>query len=103
MNGYVASWLHILPDQAMVLNSIFILLFIPLFKNLYGILDRVIYPGFVTKLRRMSLGMLFAAAAFACSAGVQSLIDVNLTPSPAVEAETSLNVMNLAVGDPVEG
>merc|ERR1719454_652360 len=95
MNGYIADWLHVAPDQAQILNAFFILAFIPSFNLLYRLIDKCTYAGFVTKLRKMSLGMIFAAIAFGVSAYVQSIIDVNLTISPVVDSEVTLSVLNL--------
>ena len=94
MNGYLGS-VHIAPDQAQILNAFFILAFIPTFNLLYKLVDMITYKGFVTKLRKMSLGMVFAALAFGISAYVQSVIDVNLTISPAIDSEISLSILNL--------
>ena len=56
MNGYLGS-VQILPDQIQLLNSLMILLFLPIFQKL-------IYPAFewcgvtVSPLRKMSLGQV---------------------------------------------
>lgn len=101
MNGYIASWLHVAPDQAQILNAFFILSFIPIFNQLYRIVDRIVYsctgtPNFVTRLRKMCVGLVFAAGAFVIAAVVQSQIDKNLTVSPGVDSEITLNVLNFS-------
>ena len=56
MNGYIGT-VQILPDQIQLLNSLMILLFLPIFQKL-------IYPAFewcgvtVSPLRKMSLGQV---------------------------------------------
>ena len=69
--------LDLLPSQIPALNPLMVMLLIP-FNNF------VIYPGIQrlgispTPLRRMSVGMLVAAAAFAIVAIIQAAVDVGL-------------------------
>ena len=70
-----------------------ILLFLPLFT-------KVIYPGFercgikVTLLRRMSLGQIVTALAFAMAGLVQNWIEADLTPIPNYGDQNSMMVLN---------
>jgi len=92
MNGYLGS-VQILPDQIQLLNSLMILLFLPIFQKL-------IYPAFewcgvtVSPLRKMSLGQLIAAASFVISGFVQFAIQEGLTPIPDYNSENTLMVTN---------
>ena len=101
MNGYIGS-LHILPDQAQILNPVLILTFIPIFNWLYKAIDNCL--GFVlfTQLRKINIGMVFAAIAYFIAAAIQSKIDVNLTVRPAIESQIALKVVNMA-SSPISG
>ena len=99
MNGYIGSGsFSILPDQTQILNPIFILSFIPIFNWMYGIFDKCFGKGFVTSLRKINVGMVFALVAYLIAAFVQGMIDVNLTTLPTIESEISLKVVNLLDG-----
>lgn len=70
-----------------------ILLFLPLFT-------KVVYPGFercgikVTLLRRMSLGQIVTALAFAMAGLVQNWIEADLTPIPNYGDQNSMMILN---------
>lgn len=116
MNGWQGGdTFKVLPDQVQIMNPIMILLFLPLFQ-------KIIYPAFewcgikvrdlqtenfhpyflngckslmkVTSLRRMSMGMIFAALAFVVSGFVQFGIEDDLTPIPDSGDENSLMILN---------
>ena len=76
-----------------------ILLFLPLFTKL-------IYPGLercgikVTLLRRMSLGQIVTALAFAMAGLVQNWIEADLTPIPNYGDQNSMMVLN-GINDPI--
>jgi len=98
MNGYIGS-VHILPDQAQILNPVLILTFIPIFNWLYRVVDGCLGFTLFTQLRKINIGMVFAAIAYFIAAAVQSQIDVNLTTSPAIESQITLKVVNMASGN----
>lgn len=100
MNGYITETIKILPDQAQILNPIMILTFIPIFNALYKWTNNCIK---VTPLRKMGVGMIFAAAAYIVSALVQAQIDISLTVSPSVASEMALRVVNLNDGRVISG
>lgn len=101
MNGYIGS-AHILPDQAQILNPVLILTFIPIFNWLYKAIDKCLGFTLFTQLRKINIGMVFAAVAYFVAALIQSKIDVNLTVRPAIESQISLKVIN-ARNDHVKG
>ncbi|XP_067460539.1 solute carrier family 15 member 2 [Thunnus thynnus] len=85
------------PDQMQMLNALLILVFVPIF-------DLIIYPLValcrinVTPLRKMNVGMILAAVAFALAA----LVDVNVIKTvvdPAPAEKCLLQVFNLADGN----
>lgn len=99
MNGWQGGdAFKVLPDQVQIMNPIMILLFLPLFQ-------KIIYPAFewcgikVTSLRRMSMGMVFAALAFVVSGFVQFGIEDDLTPIPDSGDENSLMILNGIYGE----
>ena len=76
-----------------------ILLFLPLFT-------KIIYPGLercgikVTLLRRMSLGQIVTALAFAMAGLVQNWIEADLTPIPNYGDQNSMMILN-GINDPI--
>ncbi|XP_067117840.1 solute carrier family 15 member 2 [Osmerus mordax] len=85
------------PDQMQMLNALLILVFIPVF-------DFMVYPLIglcrikLTPLRKMAVGMIFAALAF----GAATLVEVNVVKTvvePAPRGECLLQVYNLAEGE----
>ncbi|XP_046902028.1 solute carrier family 15 member 2 [Hypomesus transpacificus] len=87
------------PDQMQMLNALLILLFIPVF-------DFMVYPLIglcrikLTPLRKMAVGMIFAALAF----GAATLVEVNVVKTVVERAprgECLLQVYNLAEGGEV--
>ncbi|KAM8854845.1 solute carrier family 15 member 2 [Spinachia spinachia] len=97
MNMALGDSFIIKPDQLQMLNALLILLFIPVF-------DLVVYPlvGLcrinVTPLRKMAIGMIFAALAFVAA----TVVEVNVVRSvvePAAEGKFLLQVINVADGD----
>lgn len=84
--------MKILPDQIQILNSFFILLFLPIFQKL-------IYPCLQTcfrmsPLQKMSAGQMIACLAFIVSGVVQLFIQGGLTPVPDYASGTSFMVTN---------
>ncbi|KAF3694581.1 Solute carrier family 15 member 2 [Channa argus] len=84
-------------NMAFMLNALLILLFVPIF-------DLIIYPivGFcrinITPLRKMAVGMIFAALAF----GAATLVELNVVKTvvdPAPAGKCLLQVFNLVEGD----
>ncbi|KAG1941263.1 solute carrier family 15 member 1 [Pimephales promelas] len=81
------------PDQMQTVNPILILTLVP-------IMDRVIFPLIkkcgldFSPLKRMTVGMLFAASAFVCAALVQIEIDKTLPNFPS-SSESQLKVVNM--------
>ncbi|XP_034550655.1 solute carrier family 15 member 2 [Notolabrus celidotus] len=97
MNMAFGDSFVIKPDQMQMLNALLILVFVPIF-------DLLLYPlvGFcrirVTPLRKMAMGMIFAALAF----GAATLVEVNVVKTvvePAPAGKCLLQVYNLAKGD----
>uniref|UniRef100_UPI0037E72B33 solute carrier family 15 member 2 n=1 Tax=Semicossyphus pulcher TaxID=241346 RepID=UPI0037E72B33 len=97
MNMAFGDSVTIKPDQMQMLNALLILLFVPIF-------DLVIYPlvGLcrikVTPLRKMAIGMVFAALAFIAA----TLVEVNVVKTvvdPAPAGKCLLQVYNLAGGN----
>ncbi|KAM6986615.1 solute carrier family 15 member 2 [Aplochiton taeniatus] len=85
------------PDQMQMLNALLILVFVPIF-------DFIVYPLIglcrinLTPLKKMAVGMIFAALAF----GAATLVEVNVVKTvvePAAPGESLLQVYNLAEGD----
>ncbi|VVC26462.1 Hypothetical protein CINCED_3A020180 [Cinara cedri] len=73
MNGRIdfLNW-TIKPDQIHMLNSLFVIILLPLFDiAVYPILYKI---GINTSIRKITLGGLFAALAFVCTATVQYTI-----------------------------
>eukprot|EP00897_Mesotaenium_endlicherianum_P001940 jgi/Mesen1/1774/ME000014S01180 len=85
MDGRLFWGLRIQPDQMQVMNSVLILVMIPLF-------DRIIYPGLeragvrLLPLRRMVTGMLLCALAFVISGLLQIWIDSVGQPNAATSS-----------------
>lgn len=102
MNGYLSETVYVLADQVQLLNAGFILLFIPIFNTAYKLIDKCFGAGTVTKLRKISVGLIFGALAYVVSAEVQKMIDVNLTKSPEIASEIALSAINLQ-SQPVSG
>ena len=91
MDGYWGD-VKILPDQIQILNSFFILLFLPLFQG-------VIYPCLgkcfrMTHLQKMTAGQVIACLAFVMSGFVQLGIQKHLTPVPDYGSDTAIFVTN---------
>ena len=101
MNGYITDSIHILPDLTQLLNAIFNLGLIPSFNYLYRVIDKNVVR--LTSLRKIGLGILFAALAFSVSALVQNEIDVMLTRLPTISSEMSLRVLNMNNGKTISG
>ncbi|XP_028663900.1 solute carrier family 15 member 2 isoform X1 [Erpetoichthys calabaricus] len=82
------------PDQMQTLNALLILVFIPIFDmGLYPLI-KLCKINF-TPLKRMAVGMILAAAAFAVAAIVEVQVSETLIPAPAPR-ETLFQVLNLA-------
>ncbi|XP_028835048.1 solute carrier family 15 member 1-like [Denticeps clupeoides] len=85
--------LIIQPDQMQTVNPILILLLVP-------IVDRIVYPLIklcglnFSPLRRMTVGMLFAAVAFVAAALVQIQIDKTLPDFPS-SSQSQFKFLNL--------
>ncbi|XP_073668067.1 solute carrier family 15 member 1 isoform X3 [Paramisgurnus dabryanus] len=81
------------PDQMQTVNPIFILTMVP-------IMDRIVFPLIqkcglnFSPLKRMTVGMLFAAMAFVSAALVQVEIDKTLPNFPSL-SESQLKVVNM--------
>ncbi|KAK5860686.1 hypothetical protein PBY51_022147 [Eleginops maclovinus] len=97
MNMAFGKHFTIEPDQMQMLNALLILLFVPIF-------DLIIYPLIglckinVTPLRKMAVGMIFAALAF----GAATMVEINVVKSvvdPAPAGKCLLQVFNLAEGN----
>ncbi|XP_071336856.1 solute carrier family 15 member 2 isoform X2 [Trachinotus anak] len=97
MNMAFGDSFSIKPDQMQMLNALLILVFVPIF-------DLMIYPLFgfcrinVTPLRKMAIGMIFAALAF----GAATLVEVNVVKTvvdPAPEGKCLLQTINLVNGN----
>ncbi|XP_006799247.1 solute carrier family 15 member 2 [Neolamprologus brichardi] len=97
MNLALGNSFAIKPDQMQMLNALLILVFVPIF-------DLIIYPlvrlcGLkITPLRKMAMGMVFAALAF----GAATLVEVNVVKTvvnPAPAGKCLLQVVNLAKDD----
>lgn len=97
MNMAFGDSFSIKPDQMQMLNALLILIFVPIF-------DLIIYPlvGLckikITPLRKMAMGMIFAALAF----GAATVVEVNVVESvvnPAPAGKCLMQVYNLAGGD----
>jgi len=76
MNGKIEflNW-SIKPDQIHLINPLFVLIFIPFFNGVvYPILYKI---GINTPLKKVTLGGLFAASSFVCSAVLQYIITVS--------------------------
>lgn len=98
MNMALGNNFSIKPDQMQMLNPLLILIFVPIF-------DLIIYPLVgrcrinITPLRKMAVGMIFAALAFVAA----TLVEVNVVKTvvnPAPAGKCLLQVYNLA-GDEV--
>ena len=75
MNGMLGE-IKILPSQMQSLNPILVLIYIPLFTYLvYPLIDKVFR---LTPLRKMGIGFFVTAAAFSCSAGIQTNLDAGI-------------------------
>ncbi|KAM4795967.1 solute carrier family 15 member 1 [Rhinophrynus dorsalis] len=89
--------IQIQPDQMQTVNPILIIVLVP-------IVDAVIYPLIrkcklnFTPLKRMTVGMFFAAMAFVVAAVVQIEIDKTLPDFPSVN-QVQLKVLNLGTND----
>ncbi|KAI4805365.1 hypothetical protein KUCAC02_009987, partial [Chaenocephalus aceratus] len=95
------GWGHyftIEPDQMQMLNALLILLFVPIF-------DFIVYPLIglckfnVTPLRKMAVGMIFAALAFGAATLVEIDVVVQIGGGSAPAGKCLLQVFNLAEGD----
>ena len=65
---HITESFHLLPDQALIVNPVLILIFIPVFNWMYKMLEKCIT---LTTLRKQNVGMLLAALAYLVSAAVQ--------------------------------
>ena len=96
MDGTLGS-ITILPDQFQIANPLLIIALVPIF-------DSVIYPllsksGLVlTPLKRMSIGGLLAALAFAVSGAVELLIEVFYS----YRIRTQITVKNISIYNCIE-
>ncbi|XP_071197962.1 solute carrier family 15 member 2-like isoform X2 [Salvelinus alpinus] len=97
MNMAFGSTFVLKPDQMQMLNALLILMFVPIF-------DVVVYPLIglcrinLTPLKKMAVGMIFAALAF----GAATLVEVNVMKTvvePAPHGQCLLQVYNLADSD----
>ncbi|XP_052378680.1 solute carrier family 15 member 2-like isoform X2 [Oncorhynchus keta] len=97
MNMAFGSAFVLKPDQMQMLNALLILMFVPIF-------DAVVYPLIglcrinLTPLKKMAVGMIFAALAF----GAATLVEVNVMKTvvePAPRGQCLLQVYNLADSD----
>uniref|UniRef100_A0A8K9XH73 Solute carrier family 15 member 2 n=1 Tax=Oncorhynchus mykiss TaxID=8022 RepID=A0A8K9XH73_ONCMY len=97
MNMAFGSAFVLKPDQMQMLNALLILMFVPIF-------DVVVYPLIglcrinLTPLKKMAVGMIFAALAF----GAATLVEVNVMKTvvePAPRGQCLLQVYNLADSD----
>ncbi|KAF7658090.1 hypothetical protein LDENG_00017710 [Lucifuga dentata] len=97
MNLAFGNYFILEPDQMQMLNALLILVFVPIF-------DLIIYPlvGLcrinVTPLRKMSVGMIFAALAFGAAAAVELNV-VKTVVENAPKGNCLLQVFNLAEKD----
>jgi hypothetical protein len=83
------------PDQMQALNSVLVLLFIPLFERvLYPLLRKCHVP--LAPLRRMTYGMILCGVAFAVAGLVQVRIDTAKPEMGAPAGQVSLRVLNAA-------
>lgn len=91
MNGDIFG-LQIVPDQMQVINPAIVLILIPIF-------DKIINPAFsnvffmTDPLRKMTIGGLFAGAAF-LSAGVLELILETTYLKPPLNEHADINTIN---------
>jgi len=70
--------IEFLPSQVGLVNPILILVYVPLFNYLvYPAINRIFK---LTPLRKVSIGLFVAAAAYAVSSGIQEWIDAGQTP-----------------------
>eukprot|EP00063_Salmo_salar_P046025 XP_014020860.1 PREDICTED: solute carrier family 15 member 2-like isoform X2 [Salmo salar] len=97
MNMAFGSTFVLKPDQMQMLNALLILMFVPIF-------DVVVYPLIglcrinLTPLKKMAVGMIFAALAF----GAATLVEVNVMKTvvePAPHGQCLLQIYNLADSD----
>ena len=105
MNGYILGQsknFFLAADQAQIINVAMILVLIPLFNRIYKIIETCCGKLAVTPIKKIVIGMLFAAGAYLVSALVQSKIDIELTPLPEYKDEISLSVLNLK-NDVIQG
>ncbi|XP_056291641.1 solute carrier family 15 member 2 isoform X2 [Pseudoliparis swirei] len=97
MNAALGDSFIVKPDQMQMLNALLILVFVPVF-------ELIVYPlvGFcrirITPLRKMAMGMVFAALAFGAAALVELNVVSTVVAPPPVGA-CLLQVLNLAHGD----
>jgi solute carrier family 15 oligopeptide transporter 1 len=71
MNGDL-GWYTIKPDQMVVVGPLLILIILPIFnKFIFPIFEKC---GLRTPLKKMGVGMIFAALSFICSAYVEYVI-----------------------------
>ncbi|MED5401910.1 MAG: MFS transporter, partial [Planctomycetota bacterium] len=69
---------ELLPSQVGLVNPVLILIYVPLFNYLiYPAINRIFK---LTPLRKVSIGLFVAAAAYALSSGIQEWIDAGHTP-----------------------
>ncbi|XP_018598531.2 solute carrier family 15 member 2-like isoform X1 [Scleropages formosus] len=96
MNMGIGSFV-VKPDQMQMLNSLLILVFVPIF-------DMILYPLIglckikFMPLKKMAIGMVLAALAFVAA----TVVELNVTKTvvePPLARESLLQVVNLAEGD----
>lgn len=90
MDGETAIY-YIKPDQIQSLNSIFILLLIPIFE--YGLYPLLGKCGLKTPCRLLALGGILAGAAFIISAFVQLKLEEG-RPKTLKDHEVSFRIVN---------
>ncbi|CAF0883312.1 unnamed protein product [Adineta steineri] len=96
MNGSLGPFGTIQPDQMQALNSLFVLLFIPLFEE-------VIYPAFarcnllIRPLQRMFCGLIIMMFAFIVAAMLQQAIDLKSNAMPVRRHTNIYNGYNCTI------
>ncbi|XP_064646491.1 solute carrier family 15 member 2-like isoform X2 [Lineus longissimus] len=80
MDGHLGGAFRIKPDQMQAINTVLIIVLIPLFEGaIYPLLDKCRIPN--RPLQRMCCGMVLAACAFVFAAFIQFRIDASELPA----------------------
>lgn len=96
LNGYCfGNKLQFIPDQVAILNPLFVLVFIPAMNPFYNFCEKFLGQGFLTPLKKCSIGLFLSASSFIICGILQNFIEQDALPVNHASNQISLNFINL--------